>query len=251
MAAIEHEPVRAPPNCDLTRRLSDRPRTVDRCIAPQPSSDVALLRACKHPASLASKPLLVFEPAQFLGGADRRLAVRADAKPAIGLQKPVRVEKSVAEIRFGADRDANRRPPVRDSLEFSGGRVRRMHETPLRRQQFGFQQEFDGTPPGLALASLNFAQLFGDMNVHWQRRVDVAQLRCRLAQALEADRPQAVKRGTGAHRVAGRGAAGRRAAGRRAAVRRAIARTPFGVDACADRPQEFIGLKRKSRLLAS
>ena len=78
----------------------------------------------KHAAAPFAQALLIFEPAQFLGRAHRRLTVGAHTKPPVHVEKARGVEKAVAQIRFGADGDADDRVGCsRDALQV----LRRWH----------------------------------------------------------------------------------------------------------------------------
>ncbi len=50
---------------------------------------------CEHSATLLAQALLVFQPAQFLGGTHGRLTVGAHAEPASRLEKAAGVEESI------------------------------------------------------------------------------------------------------------------------------------------------------------
>lgn len=69
-------------------------------MQPQVMPDMGAIGACDDVSRLLLQSLTIFEPAQFLDGADGNVTVRADREPALQLQISAQWKDAVAQVRF-------------------------------------------------------------------------------------------------------------------------------------------------------
>ena len=96
MLGVQHQPIRAAPDCDAAHRLTERARAALRSLAPQPRADVRFGLRGKYAAAPFAQALLIFEPTQLFCGIHRRLTIGPHAQPAVHVEKAGGVEEAVA-----------------------------------------------------------------------------------------------------------------------------------------------------------
>jgi len=178
-----------------------------QCRRDQVSPDRPVGAARQHGTALRDQPLAVFQPAQLFHRTDRDVAVRTDAEKSASRGVRGRRKYPVAQIRLGRGAQSDDRARPGNGIDLAGIDVGGMDQAPARIDRNGVEQQSHWPLLMARQAILDFALLFGDVDVDRARRrrphqlaqqrhrhrakrmrchadLDVRRVGCRVAQLL-------------------------------------------------------------------
>ena len=181
---------------EATQRPARSLRAAGHRRQPQRLGHAGALPIGEHVALALRQALGVFEQAQFLGGVDAGVAVRADAP---GAAPGGCVEHAVAEVGLGGRTQADHRtaPTGTGALVFV--EVRGMHQAPAGVDRRVVEQPLHRSLAAPGLAVDHFLKLFGDVDVHRRAGVEAVQPGQQLGQRRRCDGAQRVRCDAAAH----------------------------------------------------
>ena len=130
MIGVEHDEIRPAPHFQHADRATSGAGAAFHGGIEETVGDVRLFVRCQHVTLASRQPLSVFQQAQLGAPVDGNVAVRAEPEASTVVEKRMRGENAIAEIRFGCQAQARDGATRGHCANFVVVNMRGVHEAP-------------------------------------------------------------------------------------------------------------------------